>query len=62
MLNIVGSEDEDGYGLGCLIPPRDKGSKVVILPGEPHVFGATKEAVAAIAEFLAACCGLVAAE
>ncbi|MCP5410169.1 MAG: dienelactone hydrolase family protein [Chromatiaceae bacterium] len=57
VLNIVGSEDEWGKGL-CNIAPDAQGSRSVLIKGAYHDVSQEPEAHAALAEFLAKCCGI----
>ncbi len=57
VLNVVGSDDEWGYGTGCFISDkRSKGSKRVIVPGGNHSMTNSEIPRLAIAEFLKTCC------
>ena len=59
-LNIVGSNDRWGYGMGCTsLRPDARGSKHVVIRGAAHNVVHEKEAHEAMAEFLEKCCGKV---
>ena len=58
VLNLVGSDDDWGYGGGCFISDqRPWGSKVVIVPGGNHAMTQSEIPRVAITEFLKTCCG-----
>lgn len=57
VLNIVGSNDDWGYGGGCSIEPDARGSKSVVIKEASHAVDLEPEALAAMAEFLETCCG-----
>ena len=57
VLNLIGSNDEWGYGAGCFISDkRPKGSKLVIVQGGDHDMTNSEIPRLAIAEFLKTCC------
>ena len=57
VLNLVGSNDEWGYGTGCLISDkRPRGSKSVIVQGGDHGMSQSALPKSAISAFLKACC------
>ncbi len=58
VLNLVGSDDDWGYGGGCFISDdRPGGSKLVVVPGGDHAMAQSEIPRVAITEFLKACCG-----
>ncbi len=58
VLNIVGAQDDDGYGRGCVITDDGRGSRVVVLEGRGHRVYPDDEALSAVAAFLRTCCNI----
>ncbi len=58
LLNIVGSEDEFGYGDGCNIWEDNKGSRDLIIEGAHHNVAGHPEAIEAVTVFLKKCCNI----
>lgn len=56
VLNLVGSEDDEGGGNGCLITRTVGGSKKVIIEGGMHKLGNNADAQRELEIFLSACC------
>ena len=56
VLNIVGSNDDKGGGLGCTIRRKVGGSRKVIVDGGFHKLGNHPEAREIVEQFLADCC------
>lgn len=57
VLNIVGSNDSYGYGGGCQVSRDFGGSRLIVVEDAGHHVQTAPQALAAIAEFLQACCG-----